>query len=155
MFPTCKCRYGSVGGAAWLSWLVRRGSVGLVRRGSVGWCGMAQLVARRLAVRQARVRFSAWHHREGFFFFPTELSKRWGDGERPRRMATDKWIVWMLLNVIELVSVLYVIKTKNKQKEWHCATKPLKCRYEAIRVWSYTTFISCRSQSWDKPVVET
>jgi hypothetical protein len=24
------------------------------------------------------------------------------------------------------MSVLYVIKTKNKQKEWHPATKPLK-----------------------------
>ncbi len=30
------------------------------------WCGVAQLVARRLAVRQAQVRFSAWHHREVF-----------------------------------------------------------------------------------------
>ncbi len=57
-------RRGSVGGAAWLSWLVRRGSVGgaawvswwcgvaqlVVRRGSVGWCGMAQLVVRRGSV---------------------------------------------------------------------------------------------------------
>jgi hypothetical protein len=32
-------------------------------------CGVAQLVARRLAVWQARVRFSARHHRE---VFPTE-----------------------------------------------------------------------------------
>jgi hypothetical protein len=24
-----------------------------------------------------------------------------------------------------------------------------KCQYEAIRVWSYTTFNSCRSRSWD------
>jgi hypothetical protein len=47
--------------------MVRRGSA-MVRRGSV-WCGVAQLVARRLAVRQARVRFSARHHRE---VFPTE-----------------------------------------------------------------------------------
>ncbi len=31
--------------------------------------------------------------------FPTELTKRWGDGERPRRTATDMWIVWMGLNV--------------------------------------------------------
>ncbi len=30
-----------------------------------------------------------------------------------------------------------------------------KCRYEAIWVWSYTTFISCRSRSWDKQAVET
>ena len=35
------------------------------------WCGVAQLVARRLALRQARVRFSARHHRE---VFPTELT---------------------------------------------------------------------------------
>ncbi len=48
-------------GAAWLS---------MVRHGSV-CCGVAQLVARRLAERQARVRFSARHHREAF---PTELS---------------------------------------------------------------------------------
>jgi hypothetical protein len=49
------------------------------------WCGVAQLVARRLAVRQARVRFSARHHRE---VFPTEHNamKKWreasanGDG---------------------------------------------------------------------------
>jgi hypothetical protein len=30
------------------------------------WCGIAQLEERRLAVRQARVRFSAPHHREVF-----------------------------------------------------------------------------------------
>ncbi len=45
----------------------RRGSV-MGRRGSVRG-GVAQLAARRLAVRQARVRFSARHHRE---VFPTE-----------------------------------------------------------------------------------
>ncbi len=73
-------------GAAWLrmvrrgSVMVRRGSVwcgvaqygaawlSMVQRGSV-WCGVAQLAERRLAVRQARVRFSARHHRE---VFPTE-----------------------------------------------------------------------------------
>jgi hypothetical protein len=49
--------------------MVRRGSV-MVRRGSI-WCSVAQLVARRLAVRQARVQFSALHHRE---VFPTELT---------------------------------------------------------------------------------
>ncbi len=53
-------------GAAWLS-MVRRGSV-MERRGSK-WCGVAQLVARGLAVRQARVLISARHHRE---VFPTE-----------------------------------------------------------------------------------
>jgi hypothetical protein len=57
-------------GAAWLS-MVRRGS----DNGAawLRWCGVAQLVARRLAVRQARVRFSARHHREGP---PTELIRR-------------------------------------------------------------------------------
>ncbi len=33
------------------------------------WCHVAQLIARRLAERQARVRFSARHHRGAF---PTE-----------------------------------------------------------------------------------
>jgi hypothetical protein len=57
---------------------------GAVRRGCK-WCGVAVLVARRLAVRQARVRFSARHHRE---VIPLSLPamKRWretsanGDG---------------------------------------------------------------------------
>ncbi len=40
----------------------------MVRRSSI-WYGVAQLAARWLAVRQARVRFSARHHRE---VFPTE-----------------------------------------------------------------------------------
>jgi hypothetical protein len=80
-------------GAAWLSmvWrgslMVRRGSL-MVRRGSV-WCSVAQLVARRLAVRQARVRFSARHHREGL---PTELSS---DEEMERGPS-----VWRLINVL-------------------------------------------------------
>jgi hypothetical protein len=117
-------RRGSVYGAAWLSswcgvaqlmvrhgsvlWcgvaqlMVRRGSV-MVRRGSViwcgvasRWCGVAQLVARRLAVRQARVRLSARHHRE---CFPTErTSDEEMEGERPRRLETDKCIVRMGLN---------------------------------------------------------
>jgi hypothetical protein len=44
----------------------------LVRCGSIlcgvaqSWCGVAQLVARRLAGRQARVRISARQHREVF-----------------------------------------------------------------------------------------
>ncbi len=46
-------------GEAWLS---------MVRHGSE-WCGVAQLVACQPAVRQARVRFSARHHRE---IIPTE-----------------------------------------------------------------------------------
>ncbi len=101
-------RRGSVSGAAWLSWwggvaqfsgaawlswwggvaqlVGRRGSV-VGRRGSVGgaawlswWGGVAQLAARRLAVRQARVRFSARPHRE---VFPTEHTSDFqGEGEQ-------------------------------------------------------------------------
>ncbi len=50
------------------------------------WCGVAQLVAHRLAVRQARVRFSARHHRE---VFPTELTS----DEEMEAKVTDKCIV--------------------------------------------------------------
>ncbi len=49
--------------------MVRRDLGWCVRCGLV-WCGVAYLVARRLAVRQARDRISARHHRE---VFPTEL----------------------------------------------------------------------------------
>ncbi len=58
-------------GAAWLSWSVRRG----------------KLVARRLAVGQARVRFSARHHREAL---PTELTS---DEEMERGPSEWRWIV--------------------------------------------------------------
>ncbi len=47
---------------------------------------MAQLVARRLAVRQARVRFSARHHREDF---PTEQTS---DEEMERGLSEWRWI---------------------------------------------------------------
>ncbi len=50
--------------------------------------------------------------------------KRRGDGERPQRMTMDKCIVWMWLN--ECMYVCYKKNMKNKQKEWHPATKPLK-----------------------------
>jgi hypothetical protein len=56
------------------------------------WCGMAQLVARRLAVRQARVRFSARHHRE---VFPTDLSS---DEEMERNLGE-----WRRINVYCIV----------------------------------------------------
>ena len=72
---------------------------------------MAQLVDRRLAGSQARVRFLAWHHRE---VCPTELTS---DEELERASANvlyecDCMIVCMLENM------------KNNQKEWHTATKP-------------------------------
>ncbi len=68
-------RRGSVGGAAWLSW----------------WCGVGQLVARRLAGRQARVRFPARHHREDF---PTEpqAMMRWREASANVLYECD-WII--------------------------------------------------------------
>ncbi len=80
-------------GAAWLS-MGRRGSVwgGVAQLwGGVAqlWGGVAQLATRRLAGRQARVRFSARPHRE---VFPTE-HKSDEDMERLQRMATDECIV--------------------------------------------------------------
>jgi hypothetical protein len=78
----------------------------MVRRDSV-WYGVAQLIARRLAVRQARVRFSARHHRE---VFPTELTS---DEEMERDLGE-----WRRINFSK--------NMKNKQEEWHHAIKPLK-----------------------------
>jgi hypothetical protein len=79
-FTARHCRISSILTACGVAKLVMvwRGSVGMMRRGSVGygaawlswlWCGVALLAARRLAVRQARVRFSGRHHRA---VFPTE-----------------------------------------------------------------------------------
>jgi hypothetical protein len=59
---------------------------------------VAQLVARRLAVRQARVRFSARHHREGL---PTDMN----------------------VHECEINVCMLKIRKINK-KEWHPATKP-------------------------------
>jgi hypothetical protein len=82
--------------------MVRRGSV-MVQRGSVGWCGVAQLVARRLAGRQARVRFSARHHKE---VFPTELTS---DEEMERGLGEWRWI--NVLYECDWMNVcMYVIK---------------------------------------------
>jgi hypothetical protein len=53
------------------------------------WCGVTQLAARRLAVRQARVRFSARHHRE---VFPTEHTS---DEEMERGFSE-----WRQMNVL-------------------------------------------------------
>jgi hypothetical protein len=60
------------------------------------WCGVAQLVARRLAGRQARVRFSARHDRE---VFPTEHKC---NEEMERGLGEWRWmIVWYhCMNVI-------------------------------------------------------
>ncbi len=103
-------------GAAWLS---------MVRRGSV-WCGVAQYGAAWLAVRQARVRFSARHHREGL---TTELSS---NEEMERGPSKWRWI-----NVLYECEMNVCMKNmKNKQKEWHPVTKPLDLR---IHLFTYTT----------------
>ncbi len=66
-------------------------------------CGVAQLVARRLAVRQARVRFPARHHRE---VFPTEHRS---DEEMERGLSE-----WRRINVLyesDCMNVcMYIIK---------------------------------------------
>ncbi len=76
---------------------------------------MAQLVARRLGGRQARVRFSARHHRE---VFPTEpqAMRRWREASANVMYECD----WMIV-----LYECYQKNKKNKQKEWHTATKPL------------------------------
>ena len=73
--------------------MVRRGSVwcGVAHYGAawLSGCGVAQLVARRLAVRQARVRISARHHRE---VCPTEHRS---DEEMERGLSK-----WRRINVL-------------------------------------------------------
>ncbi len=51
-------------------------------------CGVAQLVVRRLAVRQARVRFSARHPMEALLLLSEEAMRKQED--RPRRMVKDE-----------------------------------------------------------------
>ncbi len=62
-----------------------------LRCSSIG-CGVAQLVVRRLAVRQARNQFSARPPRE---VLPTELTsdEEMETGEEPRQTATDECTV--------------------------------------------------------------
>ncbi len=70
------------------------------------------MVVRRLAVRQARIRFSALHPRE---VFPTELTSDEERGEESKRM-----------NVLYECDELNVCTRKyQKHKEWHHATKTL------------------------------
>ncbi len=75
---------------------------------------MVPLVARRLAVRQARVRFSARHHRE---VFPTELTS---DEEMERDLGDWLRINVYCMNVIEGMYVCQKIRKINKKS----ATKP-------------------------------
>ncbi len=115
-------RHGSVWcgmaqyGAAWLS---------MVRHSSV-WCGMAQYGAAWLSmVRHGSVGNASACCKAGPSSilgsapqegYPHRAYKRWGNGERLQRMATDEFIV---------IEWMHVIKYENKQKEWHPAIKPL------------------------------
>ncbi len=87
-----------------------------VRRSSVRMRSNS-VVVRRLAVRQARIWFSARHHREVFPIFPLSwpAMRRW----RGTSANCDGW----MMNVMEWMYVLQ--KYQNKQKEWHHATIPL------------------------------
>ncbi len=86
-------------GAAWLS-MVRRGSVDIVRRGSALWCGVAQLMVRRDSVDSASSCCKAGPSpilssapQGGFSPLSFQSDEEMETGERPRRMAMDKWIV--------------------------------------------------------------
>ncbi len=106
--------------------MVRRGSV-MVRRGSVGSAlacckpGPSSILG---SAPQGGV--SHWAY------------MRWGNGERPQRMVMDKCIMW-----------LWMLKKsmKNKQKEWHHATKPLITYPEAeplsfsFLIWKVDIFL--------------
>jgi hypothetical protein len=83
-----------------------------MRRSSLG-CGAAQLVVRRLAVRQARVRISS---RWRLPLLSEDAMRIQEDG--PQRMVKDE----------RSVIVLYerMLKNNKFQKEWHNATKPLR-----------------------------
>ncbi len=77
-------------------------------------CGAAQLVVRRLAVRQARVRISARHPMEA----PLTERRRDEDSRNgPRRLVKDERSVIVLYE--------WMLKTNKFQKECHSATKPL------------------------------
>ncbi len=76
---------------------------------------MAQLIARRLAVRRTRVRIPTRHPREAS---ATELFQRWGNGEEPRRMdvGMSEFIVCMKEKLIKLIRVASGHQTYKKSK---------------------------------------
>ncbi len=59
------------------------------------WCGMAQYGSASACCKAGPSSILGSAPQGGFSHW---AYKRWGDGERPRRMATDKCIVWMWLN---------------------------------------------------------
>jgi hypothetical protein len=69
-------------------------------------CGVAQLVMRRLAVSQARVRFSAWHLKK---VFSTELTS---EEEMERNFGA-----WQRMNVLYECDGMnvWIIKYQNQQ----------------------------------------
>ncbi len=71
-------------------------------------CGVAHIVARLLAVRQARVRISARHPRGD----PQTSGKQWGQQE------------WCSTSCIYKILYVCSINVKINKKEWQRATKP-------------------------------
>ncbi len=96
-----------------------RGIAQLGRRVAQLGCGVAHWLVRRLALRQAIVRFSARHPRGRFF----PLS--WPAMNRSRGTAAngDGWMY--LLYKCDAMNVCN-IKYQIKLKVWHHATKPLQ-----------------------------
>ncbi len=88
---------------------------------------MAQLVVRRLAVRQAWVRISARHPMEVLLLQSGEAMKIQED--RPRRMAKDEWMY--------VYTVWIIVKNNKYQKEWHNFTKSFKKVIMWHHVWIY------------------
>jgi hypothetical protein len=89
-------------------------------------CGVSQLVARRLAVRQAE--FDSRLGTTGSFF-PTELTS----DEQMERGPGE----WRRINVLcecDWINVWYK-NMKNKQKDWHPVTKPLKIKSVSGGLW--------------------
>ncbi len=93
---------------------IGKGKTGNNRKGQ--GCGVAQLVVRRLAVRQARVQFSARHPTE---VFTTELTS---DEEIERNFGECRRM--NILCECDGMNVVWTINYRNKQKELHYATLP-------------------------------
>ncbi len=113
--------------AAWLcygaAWLCRWCGVGLLWCGvALLWCGVALLrcgVALLVAA-CCKAGLSSILGSAPQGVFSHWAYQQWRDGERPRRMATDKCVLYEN----DWMNVCLSSNTKNKQKSWHPATKP-------------------------------
>ncbi len=109
------------------------------------WCGVAQLVARRLAGRQARVQFSARHHRE---VCPTELTS---NEEMERGLG--ECIVWMWLDDCMYVIKIWKINKKSGkicgwtfQESKSFASEPLPLPPSPSPITTFFLYLTSRIQ---------